>query len=182
MTTGISLSLLKSRDAAQKGTTKNGTFLQKAGRMLDPYLPARTISHQRHNKNPQTMWWIPVFVSAALTDDHPWDENNLMCDWGAGPQQPQATIGLPAWTENKKGLIEIFEWTHSARVVTPQLTLWTCGWWWWGRGRSEQCLPSMTSSQHTQNSDEAHPEETWWNYTLRYKPLINAPCLGGGLK
>lgn len=42
VTTGISLGLLKSRDAAQKGTTKNGMFLQKAGRMLDPYFPAQT--------------------------------------------------------------------------------------------------------------------------------------------
>lgn len=55
VTTGISLSLLKSRDAAQKGTRKNGMFLQKAGRMLDPYLPAHTIGHQRHNKNPQAI-------------------------------------------------------------------------------------------------------------------------------
>lgn len=38
---GITLGLLKSRNAAQKGTTKNGTFLQKAGRMLEPYFPTR---------------------------------------------------------------------------------------------------------------------------------------------
>lgn len=39
---GISLGLLNSTDAAQKGAKKKGTFLQKAGRMLDPYLPAGT--------------------------------------------------------------------------------------------------------------------------------------------
>lgn len=39
--TGITRDLLKSWNAAQKGTTKNGTFLQKAARMLDPCFPAR---------------------------------------------------------------------------------------------------------------------------------------------
>lgn len=40
VTTGISLGLLKRTEAAQKGAKKKGTFLQKPGRMLDPYLPA----------------------------------------------------------------------------------------------------------------------------------------------
>lgn len=39
--TGISLGLLKSTEAAQNGTKKKGVFLQKAGRMLDPYLPEK---------------------------------------------------------------------------------------------------------------------------------------------
>lgn len=39
---GISLGLLKSTDAAQKGAKKKGMFLQKAGRMFDPCLPAGT--------------------------------------------------------------------------------------------------------------------------------------------
>lgn len=47
VTTGICLGLLKSREAAQKGTRKNGTFLQKAGRILDPYLPAQPRCHQK---------------------------------------------------------------------------------------------------------------------------------------
>lgn len=40
--TGISLGLLKITEAAQKDTKKKGMFLQNAGRMLDPYLPAQT--------------------------------------------------------------------------------------------------------------------------------------------
>lgn len=40
--TGVALGLLKSRNAAQKGAAKKGTFLQKAGRMLEPCFPAGT--------------------------------------------------------------------------------------------------------------------------------------------
>lgn len=41
-----------------------------------------------------------------LTNDYPRDENNLMGDGGARPQQPQGTIGLPAWTGNQRISLE----------------------------------------------------------------------------
>lgn len=38
----------------------------------------------------------------ALTDDHPGDEDDLVGDGGARPQQPQATVGLPTIKKPKK--------------------------------------------------------------------------------
>lgn len=43
-----------------------------------------------------------ICVCATLTNDHSWDENNLMGDGGPRPQQPQTTIGLPVQTEGQQ--------------------------------------------------------------------------------
>lgn len=143
---GISLFLLKSRDAAQKGTRKKGTFLQKAGLMLDPYLPGQTSmsSTEKHNK---TIWWITELMSASLTNDHPWDENDLMSDWGAHPQQPQATIGLPAQTE-----ILSFLQAHSSQIEEIVVKLW------------KHCLPSEHAVNDSEEEDEVNDAFPVWHH------------------
>lgn len=91
----ISLGLLKSSEAAQKGAKKKGIFLQNAGRMLDPYLPEQMRTSSIHVVT-NNCADLTRCVHAALTNDHSWDVNDLMSDGGACPQQAQATIRLPA--------------------------------------------------------------------------------------
>lgn len=76
---------------------------------------------QQHNTQQTT-----VLISAALTNDHSRDENNLVGDGGARPQKAQASIGLPTGTEKQPTFIKRSHWTRSGRaemVVMPQFTL-----------------------------------------------------------
>lgn len=107
---GITLGLLKSRNAAQNGATKNGTFLQKAGRRLEPYFPIRARTSSAWKSHDTTA--SSTEGVHALTDDHPGDENDLMGDGGARPQQPQGAVALPTRIEQNSPRVDSLK-THT---------------------------------------------------------------------
>lgn len=112
VTIGICLGLLKSIAAAQKGTRKKGTFLQKAGRTLDPYLPA------------QTRRLLTVTGTIRETDkvtdhadvSHRWPPPGCERSDGRWRSPPTAAPGCDRTScmeGNEKGLIKRPEWMNT---------------------------------------------------------------------
>lgn len=130
--TGVSLGLLKSTEAAQKGTKKKGVFLQKAGRILDAYLPGkigtRSIKTALKNTNDLTNY----NVHEGGSNQRPlrgWEQFDGR--WRTPPTAAPGYDRTACMEEKINRFHQMSHWTHSRRgvvmVLMPQFTLWTCG-------------------------------------------------------